>query len=65
MSKPAFSFRESRDAFLKALYDYQKATLDMNRALQQVTQHTHALYKPLKCIVHTSGSMLAPNHQDR
>lgn len=61
MSKPALSFHQSRDAFLKALHDYQAATLEMNRALQRVTQHTHAFCKPLKRIVHNSGSLLAPN----
>ena len=56
MSKPAFSFHESRDAFIKALHDYQEATLEMNLALQRMTRHTHALYTPLKSIVRSSGS---------
>ena len=65
MSKTHITFHESRDAFLKALYDYQEATLDMNRALQRVNQHTHALYTPLKRIVHTSGSMATTNRLNR
>ncbi|MEI7611896.1 MAG: hypothetical protein WCK63_03245 [Betaproteobacteria bacterium] len=61
MSKKHFTFHESRDAFLKALYDYQEATLDMNRALQRISQQTHALYTPLKRIVHVSGAMVTTN----
>lgn len=60
MSAAPCSFTEARDAFLKALSDYQTATRDMSVALQRVTGHTHAFYESLTDVVNTSGSMLAP-----
>ncbi|MEI7612245.1 MAG: hypothetical protein WCK63_05015 [Betaproteobacteria bacterium] len=55
------SFHASREAFIKALHDYQSATLEMNQALQRLTQHNHALYQPLKVVVHSTTSLLSPN----
>lgn len=64
MSKPALSFHQSRDAFLKALHDYHAATLDMNQALHRVTQHTQAFCTPLRHIVQNSGARLAPDQRN-
>ena len=60
MSKPAYSVNEAAHAFLKALYDYQSATLDMNQSLQRLYGRLYDLGEPLKHIVLTTGSATTP-----
>lgn len=61
MSKPACSVNQAAHAFLKALYDYQIATRDMNVSLQRLSGLLYDFSGPLKHIVHTSGSAIAPS----
>ena len=58
MSKPAYSVNETAHAFLKALYDYQTATRDMNVSLQRLYGQLYDFGKPLKHIVQTTGSAI-------
>ena len=60
MATPNTSFSAARDAFVKALTDYQTATRDMSLALKRISDRTSSLYKSLEQVVNTSGSMLAP-----
>jgi thiosulfate reductase cytochrome b subunit len=60
MKKPTHTFSQARDAFLKALTDYQSATRDMTFAIKRMNDHTHKLYVSLNDVVHTSGSMITP-----
>lgn len=60
MKKPTPTFSEARDAFLKALTDYQSATRDMSFALERMHGHTHRFYVSLNDVVQTSGSMITP-----
>jgi len=54
------TFREAQHEFVKALHAYHTATRDMSLALQRVTHHTQAFYKPLKTVLYISGSMITP-----
>ena len=56
MSRPAYSVNEAAHEFLRALGDYQAATLDMNRSLQRLYGELYDFSKPLKHIVETTGS---------
>jgi len=58
--RPARSYTEARNAFVKALADYQTATRDMNIALHRVSGVTANFFKSLQSVVTTSGSLLAP-----
>ena len=58
MSKPAYSVNEAAHAFLKALYDYQSATRDMNVSLHRLYGQLYDFGKPLKHIVQTTGSAI-------
>ena len=60
MSKAAYSVNEAAHAFLKALYDYQCATRDMNVSLQRLYGHLYDFGEPLKHIVVTTGSAITP-----
>ena len=60
MSKPAHSVNAAAHAFLKALYDYQAATLEMNQSLQRLYGHLYDFSEPLKHIVVTTGSAIIP-----
>jgi hypothetical protein len=60
MDKPNCSFGKARDAFLKALTDYQTATRDMSLALERISNQTGNFYELLSTVVHTSGSMITP-----
>ena len=60
MSKPAYSVNQAAHAFLKALYDYQIATRDMNASLQRLSGLLYDFSKPLKHIVQTTGSATTP-----
>ena len=58
MSKPAYSVNQAAHEFLKALGDYQTATLNMNLSLQRLYSHLYDFSKPLKHIVVTTGSAI-------
>ena len=60
MSRPAHSVNEAAHAFLKALYDYQCATRDMNQSLQRLYSHLYDFGQPLKHIVVTTGAAITP-----
>ncbi|HEX5801745.1 MAG TPA: hypothetical protein VFY24_01875 [Azospira sp.] len=60
MATPKTTFSEARDAFVKALTDYQTATRDMSLALQRVAERNSSLYQSLQTVVNTSGSMITP-----
>ena len=60
MRKPAYSVNQAAHAFLKALYDYQLATRDMNTSLQRLSGLLCDFSHPLKHIVHTTGSATTP-----
>jgi hypothetical protein len=52
MAGPTYSFAEARDAFVKALNDYQRATLDMSLALKRMTDHNVEVCSSLHRIIH-------------
>lgn len=54
----SFTFSEARDAFLKALTDYQTATRDMSLALSRISSSNTTLYQSLYDVVDRSGSMI-------
>ena len=60
MSKPTYSVNAAAHTFLKALGDYQAATLELNRSLERLYGHLYDFSKPLKHIVVTTGSALSP-----
>lgn len=60
MKKPAYTFSEARDAFLKALTDYQTATRNKTSALERVSRHTHKFYVSFNDIAQISGAMTKP-----
>lgn len=60
MSKPTHSVNAAAHAFLKALGDYQAATLEMNQSLQRLYGHLYDFGEPLKHIVVTTGSAITP-----
>lgn len=60
MATPSSTFSEARDAFVKALTDYQTATRDMSLALPRIAERNSAFYQSLQTGAYTSGSMLAP-----
>ena len=60
MSKPTTSVNAAAHAFLKALGDYQAATLDMNRSLERLYGHLYAFGEPLRHIVTTTGAAITP-----
>ncbi|MFC5302829.1 hypothetical protein [Azospira restricta] len=60
MATPKTSFSEARDAFVKALTDYQTATRDMSLALQRISERSTSFYQSLQTVVNTSGSLIAP-----
>ncbi|MBI2307448.1 MAG: hypothetical protein HYU78_09105 [Rhodocyclales bacterium] len=57
---PSITFSEARDAFVKALTDYQTATRDMSLALQRISDRTSSFYQSLQTVVNTTGSMIVP-----
>ena len=63
MSKPAYSVNEAAHVFLKALYDYQCATRDMNVSLQRLYGHLYDFGEPLKHIVRTSAAAITPRRE--
>ena len=62
MSKTAYTFAEARDAFMKALTDYQTATRDLSLALSRVSTGNIELYRSLHDVVDRSGTMIAPRN---
>ncbi|HNJ75881.1 MAG TPA: hypothetical protein PLE72_03880 [Azospira sp.] len=54
----SITFSEARDAFLKALTDYQTATRDMSLALSRISSCNTTLYQSLYDVVDRSGSMI-------
>lgn len=60
MSKKSPSFAEARDAFVKALTDYQTATRDLSLALSRVSAENIHLHRSLRTVLDRSGSMIAP-----
>ena len=60
MSKPTCSVNQAAHAFLKALYDYQIATRDMNVSLQRLYGHLYDFGQPLKHIVVTTSAAITP-----
>jgi len=51
-------FTEARNAFVKALADYQTATRDMHLALNRFSGQTARFFDTLQGVVNTSGSLL-------
>jgi hypothetical protein len=58
MRKPVPRFCDARDAFAKALADYQAATRDMNAALARMSVHTGDFCESLSSVIALSESML-------
>ncbi|MEI7431697.1 MAG: hypothetical protein WCL27_14685 [Betaproteobacteria bacterium] len=61
MNKSTQSLNLALHKFVEALHEYQAATRDMNYAMNKVARHTQTFCKPLKAIIQTSGSMVAPS----
>jgi len=59
MKTPACSFVEARNALMKALTDYQTATLEMSLALQRLTNHNTYFYQQLDKVVRNPVVMSA------
>jgi type III secretory pathway component EscS len=62
MSTPTVSFAEARNAFVKALTDYQDATLKLSVALTKVSSGNVSLCQSLGTIVNRTVPMLHPRH---
>lgn len=62
MSKLTHTLGAAIERFLIALHGYQKATLDMNRSLERLNRHQLAFCRPLKTIIETTGSAIAPRN---
>ena len=60
MSKTTYTFAEARDAFMKALTDYQTATRDLSVALSRISSSNVKLYRSLHDVIDRSGSMITP-----
>lgn len=59
MSRSPYSLNQAMDAFVEALTHYQRATLEMNCALQRLNHHNHAIYASAKGILETTLPAIA------
>ena len=62
MSTPTVTFSDARNAFVKALTDYQTATRDLSVALSKVSNNNVSLCQSLGSIVNRTGPLLTPHH---
>lgn len=63
--KAAYSVNDAARLFLESLADYQTATRDMNLGLQKLNGLLLDFSRPLKSIVVSSGSAIAPTRLER